>query len=206
MKKILIAAAALSAAGTAWANTEELPSVVLTGGLAGGTLSSGNSALTWDTDTYGDAFNNWEVSFNVELKQTPGSSDPFLSTSRRGNASTGWTFAVTNDGKVQWKDGLTVKTTSGSSWASVGGGSVKITLSYDGALLTATKDGGEKLTFSADSAVLTSGQSSFWTNGGKETFSGISLKGQNVIPEPSAFGLLAGIGALALVASRRRRR
>ena len=205
MKKILIAAAALSAAGTAFAETG-LPDVTLTGTLAGGSLSSSNSALTWDTETYGDAFNNWEVSFNVELKQTPGASDPFLSTSRRGNASTGWTFAVTNDGKVQWKGGLTVKTTSGSSWASVGGGSVKITLSYDGSLLTATNDGGEKLTFSADSAVLTSGQSSFWTNGGKETFSGISLKGQNVIPEPSAFGLLAGIGALALVASRRRRR
>ena len=205
MKKILIAAAALSAAGTAWAETG-LPDITLTGTLAGGSLSSRNSALTWDTETYGDAFNNWEVSFNVELKQTPGASDPFLSTSRSGNASTGWTFAVTSDGKVQWKDGLTVKTTSASSWASVGGGSVKITLSYDGSLLTATKDGGEKLTFSADSAVLTSGQSSFWTNGGKETFSGISLKGQNVIPEPSAFGLLAGIGALALVASRRRRR
>ena len=205
MKKILIAAAALSAAGTAWAETG-LPDITLTGTLAGGSLSARNSALTWDTDTYGDAFNNWEVSFNVELKQTPGASDPFLSTSRNGNASTGWTFAVTNDGKVQWKDGLTVKTTSDSSWASVGGGSVKITLSYDGSLLTATKDGGERLTFSADSAVLTSGQSSFWTNGGKETFSGISLKGQNVVPEPSAFGLLAGIGALALVASRRRRR
>ena len=205
MKKILIAAAALSAAGTAFAETG-LPDVTLTGTLAGGTLSSSNSALTWDTETYGDAFNNWEVSFNVELKRTPGASDPFLSTSRRGSASTGWTFAVTNDGKVQWKDGLTVKTTSASSWASVGGGSVKITLSYDGSLLTATKDGGERLTFSADSAVLTSGQSSFWTNGGKETFSGISLKGQNVVPEPSAFGLLAGIGALALVASRRRRR
>ncbi|MBR6798143.1 MAG: PEP-CTERM sorting domain-containing protein [Opitutales bacterium] len=28
----------------------------------------------------------------------------------------------------------------------------------------------------------------------------------NSIPEPSAFGLLAGVGALALVASRRRHR
>ena len=45
MKKILIAAAALSAAGTAFAETG-LPDVTLTGTLAGGSLSSSNSALT----------------------------------------------------------------------------------------------------------------------------------------------------------------
>lgn len=34
----------------------------------------------------------------------------------------------------------------------------------------------------------------------------VNVKGVSIIPEPSAFGLLAGVGALALVASRRRRK
>lgn len=50
--------------------------------------------------------------------------------------------------------------------------------------------------------------SRFWTNGGNEKIYDISVQklSSNVIPEPSAFGLLAGLGALALVGSRRRRR
>lgn len=43
---------------------------------------------------------------------------------------------------------------------------------------------------------------------GKETGSTLSVNENGVatvVPEPSAFGLLAGLGALALVASRRRR-
>ncbi len=45
------------------------------------------------------------------------------------------------------------------------------------------------------------------TNGTFVGLQSISFSGTgSVIPEPSAFGLLAGLGALALVASRRRRR
>lgn len=48
-----------------------------------------------------------------------------------------------------------------------------------------------------------------WANGGatgKETAIAAAKVAQSIVPEPSAFGLLAGIGALALVASRRRRK
>ena len=46
----------------------------------------------------------------------------------------------------------------------------------------------------------------FWTNGGANSVTDITLSVAAAIPEPSAFGLLAGLGALALVASRRRRK
>ena len=48
-----------------------------------------------------------------------------------------------------------------------------------------------------------------WVNGGatgKETAIAAAKVAQSIVPEPSAFGLLAGIGGLALVASRRRRK
>lgn len=45
----------------------------------------------------------------------------------------------------------------------------------------------------------------FWTNSGHEKLTDITVKA-HAIPEPSTFGLLAGIGALALVGTRRRKR
>ena len=45
----------------------------------------------------------------------------------------------------------------------------------------------------------------FWANGTATKLNNITLS-VKAIPEPSAFGLLAGLGALALVGARRRRR
>ena len=53
---------------------------------------------------------------------------------------------------------------------------------------------------------LKNGNTRLWTNSGVETFSNIKLAYGSAIPEPSSFGLLAGLGALALVGARRRRR
>lgn len=200
MKKILMTAAALSVAGTAFANAD---TVVLTGGLSSGILSSSNSRFQWDTNTYGTSFDNWEVTFNLTLTSAPNSNgDKIFSTSRSNGGGSGSMFQVNSDGTVQWVGG----DRSESAWATVGGPALSVTLSYDGSTLTAKNGSGDSVTLVATGAALTSDSSTLWTNGAKETFSGITVKKTSAVPEPSAFGLLAGMGALALVASRRRRR
>ncbi len=70
----------------------------------------------------------------------------------------------------------------------------------DSAVSLKTYDG------SGDIAHDTDTSSVFWTNGGDNPISGITLSAtKEVVPEPSMFGLLAGLGAIGLVAARRRR-
>ena len=90
-----------------------------------------------------------------------------------------------------------------------------------GAVLTAYVDGESKgtMTFSNDVAAMTGfqigaafGDNRLQTNATYDNYSiwNRALSAEEVksiaIPEPSAFGLLAGVGALALVTARRRRR
>ena len=71
-------------------------------------------------------------------------------------------------------------------------------LSYSISDGTTTKEG--TFTFSATDSFSKIG---FVLDGAAGT---VGVKDVSVVPEPSAFGLLAGLGALALVASRRRRK
>ena len=68
-------------------------------------------------------------------------------------------------------------------------------LDFDYSKIDATQDG----TF----VVAVRNVGTTWTYG---SASDLTWSGTSAIPEPSAFGLLAGLGALALVASRRRRK
>ena len=72
-------------------------------------------------------------------------------------------------------------------------GTPSLTLDYSA--IDATKDG----TF----VVAVRNVGTAWSHGSAEA---LTWSGTAAIPEPSAFGLLAGLGALALVASRRRRK
>ena len=105
------------------------------------------------------------------------------------------------DGVVEITKGATI------SSAAISTGELTYTLT-----LTTSADGDDTLTVSAGSYTGTYTFSSdatltavgFMLEG--EANIGQSVKNVSVVPEPSAFGLLAGLGALALVASRRRRK
>ena len=57
-----------------------------------------------------------------------------------------------------------------------------------------------------DSLIVWDKDIDYGSDSGKATAIAAAKLAQSVVPEPSAFGLLAGLGALSLVASRRRRR
>lgn len=58
--------------------------------------------------------------------------------------------------------------------------------------------------YSNNTGAFTLKAASYWTGGNVDS-TALSAYYAAIIPEPSAFGLLAGVGALALVAARRRR-
>ena len=93
-----------------------------------------------------------------------------------------WSVWKVADGSVTITDGSTVQADGNTS--GLNASIVKVTFNT-GAATSVSFDSGSNATFTLNGIVVDQGSS---------------------IPEPSAFGLLAGLGALALVASRRRRK
>ena len=228
--KNLITITALIAAGTAFANAEgtTLPEpnwTELTLTAPNGTLSSGNSGFSWTGEPVGSLTDSWQLSFSwASTNQAASTIDLFGTTASAGGA---------NGIVLQWKsdNGGTLQfgTKNGSSFASLTNitlptSSTTVVLTYLKSSDTPTtssvlklKFGNQETTATAPTSnttfygsVVGTGNTRLWTNNGKDTYSNISLKyGDAVspaVPEPSAFGLLAGLGALALVGARRRRR
>ena len=226
--KNLITITALIVAGTAFANAEgnTLPEPVwtaLTLTAPSGTLSTGNSGFSWSGYTENSLTDSWQLSFDWTSTNAATSTIDLFGTN--GAASSGANGIV-----LQWKsenngtlyfgtknqgDGVSLTGIEPST-----GNSTTVVLTY-----LKSKDSSTssvlKLKFSNQETTVTAptsnttflgsnGNTRLWTNGGKDTYSNISLKYGGAVspavPEPSAFGLLAGLGALALVGARRRRR
>ena len=212
MKKY-ITLAALLAAGTACANAETLTLTSPTDG----SLTSGNAAIAWSEADVTGALQSWEVTFTVDSQRSA------LAEVDLATICSKWYFAFNTNGSIEFylKDD-SQSSSSSAGWVTVD--SVAITVSFVGdynvdgvfqnkGVLSATiGENTHTLTVADNLAITSSGSDGsgfrLWTNNKNEHYSNISVTklDNHIVPEPSAFGLLAGVGALALVASRRRRK
>lgn len=225
MKKY-ITIAALFAAGTIFANAEAEKLTLTSPG--GGSLSSSNAQLAWE-EAYA-TLNSWEISFSLSDSAI---ADADLFGTRKNGGVSQFALRVQSDGSLKlytYKTGVDSLNNIGLITTSEGvvaaNTPTMITLSFiadvdsDSSIVGGTfnlKVGSENLSHTLEerfasiwgnASLQNNVDSRFWTNGGNERFSGITVSrlDSNVIPEPSAFGLISGVGALALVASRRRRK
>lgn len=215
MKKTLIPLVAL--AGVAIAAEETLTITT----PADGALTTGNAAIAWS-----EAYTNlesWQLSFT--LTDTELGDAILFGTDKNNSGAAGYLLSTNTDGSLEvYARGIANITYSQSTAAGVvtAGTPIAITFSFvaDVNMYTNEVVGGTFTLSSggtSNSWVVTQGLeytdltnnsiSRFWTNGGAETFSNISvmkLDSNMVVPEPttSALSLLA----LAGLAARRRRR
>lgn len=243
MKKY-IAVATLLAAGSAFANAEEIQSWDLTLTNGGESLTSGNCDLWFNANNA--TLDSYLFDFTVIQSQSDGFNNTFWVTSRGEWATdaerSGFTFlawqkvnAGIGNGKthLSGQNGNRLTVSAGDSFRFAYDAVSKVAYLYNVttealATLDASSVVNEsnaslyRFTSGVKNVAQTIGASSAWTNSAKDqsSYGNIydlsSIAGNSVqfetfvktltIPEPSTFGLLAGLGALALVASRRRRK
>ncbi|MBQ6704459.1 MAG: PEP-CTERM sorting domain-containing protein [Opitutales bacterium] len=224
MKKY-ITLAALLAAGTTFANAETIVFGIERSGdtITFSGLDATDFGLSYTNWTYNGGGNHndgaWQTPTNAAYQNTF-SPDAQL----RSGQTDSWTmkFTFTNDGT----EDVVLTQFAFDCYGINGGGSdknaaipVTLTLGYNGESVSSSEFNlgyaGETnvgtISFGEGGLEVSAGGSVEFalTMGGAKsynTYSGITGGSFTTIPEPSAFGMLAGLGALALVASRRRRK
>ena len=234
MKKY-ITLAALLAAGTAYANAEEstLPllslemissweTIALTS--PSGAHTAGNSGFTWAGGE--NLEESWKLSFDWSVSSTAlDRTGPFELFGTNGqNAAYGIVIQYKDGGLYivdrDYNNGIpTTATICHIDNVDLSSTAQKVTIAYlesnDAEKYSSTfvLQVGNEIAYgespSDGTVFVNNGVTRIWANGnpnGKDLFSNITLSSASAVPEPSAFGMIAGLGALALVASRRRRK
>ena len=224
MKKY-ITLAALLAAGTTFANAETIAFDIERSGdtITFSGLDATGFELAYTNWTYNGGGNHndgaWQTPSNAAYQNTF-SPDAQL----RSGTNDSWTmnFTFTNNGT----EDVVLTQFTFDCYGINGGGSdksalipVTLTLGYNEESVSSSEFnlnyGGQTnvgtISFGEGGLEVEAGASVNFalTMGGAknyDTYSGITSGSFTTIPEPSAFGMLAGLGALALVASRRRRK
>ena len=228
--KHYIATAALIAAGTAFADAADLiwsqTDISLTGSntynITDVTINDGftvkidlsgwqaaNGPIGWFTTTDGSAYGNSAATFGWGV--SAGGATGHATTFTKSNGSASGQQAGTRYDEV-------------NSYGASGAFDTVLFLTVQGgtaSLYEQTTEGGEVVLVAQTSGMSTSAVNGLyvghWEDASSQQQGGTMDVGiynavlsttemASMIPEPSAFGLLAGLGALALVASRRRRK
>ncbi|MCD8298209.1 MAG: PEP-CTERM sorting domain-containing protein [Opitutae bacterium] len=219
MKKF-ITVAALVAAGTALASaatwtTIDLSTTSVESGSA--TLSDLGMTGTYSYDQY-----SWTVSFTLDVNSGVSGGQRLFATDTSNNDGLavlvnpeGGIFNLSNYNSVHLGDlnnsSLTTYTSDDKTYAdfTMSWDSVSEVMSVTNGSTTTSLDlsaeGSNRDTYLTYASLT--GSSTFLSNDGNTPISNISISvcATSDIPEPSMFGVLAGLGALGLVAARRRR-
>ncbi|MCD8283349.1 MAG: PEP-CTERM sorting domain-containing protein [Opitutae bacterium] len=226
MKKFILSAAIIGVGATASFATTIEYTLVGNANYTDFAVLSGRAALETltidgvDTDILDGSKYSWALTFSTEVTSSWSNDNLVFSTEQGSGNGAGQGIIATHDGDtITYYLDESVTDASGiqhvlSDYTITAAAGEIVTMMWDATTYTLSLSSAtESTSFVAAEAVsLKTGDAgglspaaTFWTNGGANPIGNISLTATE-IPEPSMFGILAGLAAIGFVATRRKRR